>query len=93
LGLKATAARTVGQHKGRVEYIHLNPVRASTVVDFSTMSNAGYGDAFGSIIQNVYGAPIANPDAPGVPEPFELFRSHRPGIIGKRLNLPVDSLK
>jgi len=57
------------------------------------MSNAGYGDAFGSIIDNVYDAPVANPDAPGVLEPLELFRSHGPGIIGKRQNLPVDSLK
>jgi len=57
------------------------------------MSNAGNADKLGSIIHNVYDAPVTYPDAPGVFEPSKLFGSHRSGVIGQCQNLPVYSRK
>jgi hypothetical protein len=57
------------------------------------MSNSGNADELGSIIHDVHDAPVAYADAPEVFVPFKLLRSHRPGVIGKRQNLPIYSRK
>jgi hypothetical protein len=50
LGLKATAVRTVGEYSEKVEYIHLNPVRAGFVSrpeDWSRPAGRSYNDYAG----------------------------------------------
>jgi hypothetical protein len=55
------------------------------------MSNAGNADELGSIIHDVYDAPVAYPDAPRIFVPFKLLRPYRSGVIGKGQNLTVYS--
>jgi hypothetical protein len=57
------------------------------------MSNAGNADELGSVIHDVYDAPVAYPDAPGVFVSLKLLRSHWSGVIGKGQNLLVYSRK
>ncbi len=61
----------------------------SPFVDLPTMSDAGNADELGGIIHDVYDAPVAYPDAPGIFVPFKLLRSRRSGVIGKGQNPTV----